>query len=96
MKKFRGTVILFVLACCVLCMTVYGKDSYGHVVELRNSLAWQQEQNEALIRKVKKLKSQVVGLQKDERTVEITARNELGVARPDELVVIFEKKDKDE
>ena len=77
-------------------MTIYGKDSYGHVVELRDSLAWQQEQNEALIRKVKKLKSKVVGLQKDDRTVEIAARNELGVARPDELVVIFEKKDNDE
>ena len=38
-------------------------------------------------------KKQVVGLQNDPRTVEKAARSELGMARSDELVVVFEKKE---
>jgi hypothetical protein len=35
----------------------------------------------------------VSGLQSDPRTVEKAARSELGMARPGEMVVIFEKQD---
>jgi cell division protein FtsB len=38
------------------------------------------------------LKREVTGLQSDPRSVEKAARSELGMARPDEMIVIFEKK----
>jgi cell division protein FtsB len=37
----------------------------------------------------------VNGLQEDPRTVEKAARSELGMARQDEMVVIFEKKEQE-
>jgi cell division protein FtsB len=43
---------------------------------------------------VQALRREVQGLQSDSRTVEKAARSELGMARPDEVVVIFEKKEK--
>ncbi len=42
---------------------------------------------------VQALKRQVHGLQNDPRIVEKAARSELGMARSDELVVVFEKKE---
>jgi cell division protein FtsB len=68
-------------------------DGFSRLTSLNKSLELQQRANARLEDNVQSLKRQVIGLQNDVRTVEKAARSELGMARPDELVVIFEKKE---
>jgi len=53
----------------------------------------QQERNSALQGKVDSLRREVLSLQHDKRALERAARNELGLARPDEKIFIFKKAD---
>ncbi|MGI6525317.1 MAG: FtsB family cell division protein [Bdellovibrionota bacterium] len=91
--KYYGSAIFFALTCCILVLSFCGKDSYSQVEEFRHSLEWQRKENAKLLDKVNLLKRKVSGLQEDRRVLEKAARNELGMARPDEFIVIFEKKE---
>lgn len=65
---------------------------YGRLHSMRDSLALQHSKNEALQDKVRELRSKVRGIGSDDRQLEKEVRNELGLARPDEFIFIFEKK----
>ncbi len=69
-------------------------DGFVRLSSLNRRLEQQQRANSKLADTVQALKREVQGLQVDPRTVEKAARSELGMSRPDEVVVIFEKKDK--
>lgn len=69
-------------------------DGFVRLSSLNRRLEQQQRANVKLSDTVQALKREVQGLQADPRTVEKAARSELGMSRPDEVVVIFEKKDK--
>ena len=69
-------------------------DGFVRLSSLNRRLEQQQRANVKLTDTVQALKREVQGLQVDPRTVEKAARSELGMSRPDEVVVIFEKKDK--
>lgn len=69
-------------------------DGFVRLSSLNRRLEQQQRANAKLSDTVQALKREVQGLQADPRTVEKAARSELGMSRPDEVVVIFEKKDK--
>ncbi len=71
-----------------------GENSYERVSELRRGIFLQKQKNAELGDSVYELKREVYGLQNDPRVLEKAARNELGMARPNEQIYIFEK-DKD-
>jgi cell division protein FtsB len=91
----RSTATLFLLlgALAVAAFSFLSDDGLGKLSNLTRTLEQQQRTNARLSDTVHALKREVHGLQSDSRTVEKAARSELGMARPGEMVVIFEKKD---
>lgn len=99
---FRGTlwdmritapIVVLALALCAAAFSFLADDGFSRLAALSKSLEHQQRANARLEENVQTLKRQVHGLQNDPRTVEKAARSELGMARSDELVVVFEKKE---
>ena len=90
MRKCTPYLIL-ILALAMLCFSFYGDDSYSKLLSLKDSLRVQKAHNTKLRDYIDELKGDVVGLQTNDRALEKAARNELGMARQDELVFFFEK-----
>lgn len=93
--NMRSTATLFILlgALAVAAFSFLADDGFGKLAGLNRNLEQQQRTNTKLAETVQALKREVGGLQSDPRTVEKAARSELGMARPGEMVVIFEKRD---
>lgn len=72
--------------------SMLGEESYGRLLSLKKSLQAQKETNAELSDTVSHLRSRVSGLRNDNRELEKAARNEQGMARPNELIFVFEKK----
>jgi len=91
----RSTATLLILLCALVAaaFSFLSDDGFSRLTALRRSLEQQQRTNEKLSETVEALQREVQGLQVDPRTVEKAARSELGMAKPGELVVIFEKKE---
>ena len=81
--------IVFLLAAITVAFTLFGDGSYGDLSRLRETLAGQKRKNDTLNEQVGTLKREVHALQHDDRALEKAARNELGMARPDELIFFF-------
>lgn len=86
----KGTLALLVGAIITTLISVFGGDNLTRLHALTTSLAQQREKNEELSGYVDSLRREVHGLRSDDRVLEKAARNELGMARPDEMVVLFE------
>ncbi len=95
-EHMRSTATLFLIGCAVVAaaFSFLSDDGFVRLSSLNRRLEQQQRANIKLADTVQALKREVQGLQVDPRTVEKAARSELGMSRPDEVVVIFEKKDK--
>ena len=93
MKGLAPGIILFCALIAAL-FSLFGDDSYGRMQSLEKSLGAQLQKNEELHAHVSELKRDVYGLQHDDRILEKAARNELGMARPDEMIFIFDKSGK--
>lgn len=89
--KFTAPVILMFFALATLLLTFFGDDSYSRLMTLRRSVEHQSGTNSRLQDQVSGLKREVVSLQNDPRAIEKAARSELGMARSDEIVIIFNK-----
>ncbi len=85
--------VLLAFAAMITFFCFYGNDSYSQVLTLQKSLREQRERNAAVAGHLMELKREIAGLQRDNRVLEKAARNELGLARPGELVFFFEHKD---
>jgi len=81
--------ILFGCAVVVAFLSLFGDDSFSALSKLKENLERQRKYNAAEQERVFELKKRVLSLQKDDRALEKAARNELGLAREDELVFIF-------
>jgi cell division protein FtsB len=94
-QDMRSTATLFLLlgALAIAAFSFLADDGFGKLTGLNRNLEQQQRTNAKLSETVQALKREVNGLQSDPRTVEKAARSELGMARPGEMVVIFEKRD---
>ncbi len=90
--RVTATNILIVLAVAAAIVSFLADDGFSKLGSLSRSLEQQSRTNERLKDSVESLKREVAGLQADAREVEKAARSELGMARSDEMVVIFEKK----
>lgn len=91
MKKVLPTVLLLLAAALTL-KAIFANDSYGRLSELQTLLKRQRESNQELKGNVEGLKRQLSALEHDPRALEKAARNELVLARPDEMVFIFDEK----
>lgn len=90
MRRFVPAILVF-LALVTLGFVFLGENSYERISEVRNAINQQKQRNGDLHERVDDLKREVYGLQNDPRTLEKAARNELGMARPNEQIYIFEK-----
>ena len=91
--RITAPIIVLALALCAAVFSFLSDDGFSRLNSLAKSLDLQQRANARLEEHVQALKRQVHGLQNDPRMVEKAARSELGMARSDELVVVFEKKE---
>lgn len=87
----KGTLILLLGAIVCTLISIFGGDNISRLHALQGSLSSQREKNEELGGYVASLRRKVQGLRTDDRALEKAARNELGMAREDEVVVIFDK-----
>lgn len=88
------SVVLAGLLFCALgaaALSLVGDGSYSRMQTLKRNLLVQKDKNSELKSQVTNLAEEVYGIQNDARALEKAARNELGLARPGEMVVIFEK-----
>lgn len=87
--------IPFTVIVILLFMTVWsllGSGGVSQVVELQKSLDMQRVQNGELKSYVTQLRRRTQAIRNDDRALEKAARDELGMARPNELIFFFEKK----
>ena len=89
MKQYIALSLL-VGAFAVALFSLFGDDSYSRMQSLRRSIENQQSKNSELESKVSKLQSEFTSLRFDDKQLENTARNELGMARPNELIFKFD------
>lgn len=83
--------IILVLLTVLVVFSLFSDKSHAKLTSLQSGLEIQTAKNAELSREVKELRKRVVGLTTSDRVLEKTARNELGMAREDELIFIFEK-----
>jgi cell division protein FtsL len=91
--RFSVSMIVLLFALIAATILVVSDDGFARLASLQRSLDNQQRANSRLDDEVQSLRREVQGLQNDPRVIEKAARGELGMARPDELVVVFEKKE---
>jgi cell division protein FtsB len=90
MKNSR-IILVLVVALGAALFSLATDGSLSRMKKLERSVLAQQEKNAELEAHVGSLKSEIKGLQTDERALEKAARNELGLAREKELIFVFEK-----
>lgn len=73
-------------------LSCFGADGLARLHSLRQAVATQETSNKDLQKHVESLRKTVYALREDDRELEKAARNELGLARPNEEVFIFEHK----
>jgi cell division protein FtsB len=81
------TVVLAVLLVATQGDLWFGRASWPHVMGLRTQLAAQQATNEAARERNSRLAAEVSDLKEGLEMVEEKARSELGMVRPDEILV---------
>ena len=89
MKQYIALSLL-VGACAVALFSIFGDDSYSRMQSLRKSIENQQGRNAELEGRVFKLQTDISAIRFDDKKLESTARNELGMARPNELIFRFD------
>lgn len=72
--------------------SVFGRGGYSSYFSLRESLESQRRRNSEAAEQVEELQRRVYGLEHDTRILERAARDELGMARPNEMIFTFEDK----
>ena len=89
MKQYVPLIVVG-LAIITALFTIFGDGNYSKLSQLRASIESQKEKNDVLRSRIDGLQKQVDGLQQDDRELEKAARNELGMARPNELIFLFD------
>ena len=93
MRRIRIAIFILLLAAALTLKAIFADDSYGRLKELQVLLKRQRESNQELKTTVESLKHQISSLERDPRALEKAARNELVMARPDEMIFIFDERE---
>lgn len=88
-------IIIVALAIAVALLSILGDESFAKLTQFRSSISAQKDKNDVLSDRVNKLRQEVAGLQTNDRVLEKAARNELGMARPNEMIFLFEEPKRD-
>jgi cell division protein FtsB len=83
------TIALIVLIAWVQAELWFGKAGFTHVSEMRRELAALKGANDAARQRNDQLQAEVSDLKEGLEMVEEKARSELGMIRPDELLVVL-------
>ena len=78
----------------IFLVLMFTDKSYSKLNLLKKNIDTQVDKNAELRDDVTNLRSQIYNLQNSPRALEKSARNKLGMARPDEDIFIFEKNSK--
>lgn len=89
--KHTTSLVLFGCALLAAILVLLGDKSLSRLRSLQQSLRDQIEESREVEARVNQLKGQVYRLRHDDRALEKKARNELGLARPNETIFIFEQ-----
>ena len=88
----KAAPIVMLVFALIFSVFILSDESYKRRSIIKESISLQTEKNTELSREVLELKSRVYQLQNNTRELEKTARNKLGMARPDEEIFIFESR----
>jgi cell division protein FtsB len=75
----------------VLTSLLFGDQGISNLNSLKHTLEVQEKKNIKLHEYVGELKHEISSIRNDPRALEKAARNELGLARPGELIFIFDE-----
>ena len=92
MKRVVITTVFFLLLLILIAVTVYGKRGLIQMVRLQEELHEIQNSNAALETENARLRIEIDQLKNDLRYLEELIRNELGLAKEDELIYRPENK----
>jgi cell division protein FtsB len=92
-KKIISLLFILVLM-ALLAMTVFGQRGLLHMTRLKEDLRLFEEGNQRLQKENLVLKKQIEQLKNDRHHLEDLARDELGLARENELIYELKKKHK--
>ncbi|OYU12677.1 MULTISPECIES: cell division protein FtsB [unclassified Limnohabitans] len=91
MGKRLLPVVLIALLLIMQVQLWFGRGSLTHVSELREELEQQKQSNEDARRKIEQLSAEVNDLKEGLNMVEERARSELGMVKPNEILVQLAK-----
>lgn len=83
------TAALLVLIALVQAELWFGKGGMSHVVQLQSQLKTQERANAEARQRNQRLAAEIADLKEGLEMVEEKARNELGMVKPDEILVQF-------
>ncbi len=92
--KALAPYIVLILAVTILAFTIYGRNARPQLQSLKLAVEQQRQQNTDLSKYVQELNTKVRSLQHDDRALEKSARNELGMMKDGEVMFIFEGENK--
>jgi len=92
-KKIISLTFILILV-ALLAMTVFGQRGLLHMTRLKEELRLFEENNQRLQKENLALKKQIEQLKNDRRHLEDLARDELGLAKENELIYELKKKHK--
>ena len=92
MNRFAA-LLLFCIAVFLLFFTVAGEHGFFHLQSLNREYKTLAENNRQLESEIISLKNQVYGIQQDPDYLEKTAREQLGLSKPGEIVYIMPESD---
>lgn len=90
MKRYTPHLILM-FALLIAGFALFGSDSYSELQMLQSTLEKERKQAQALKSKVNTLRREVSSIQTSNRALDKAARNELALARENEVVVFFDE-----
>ena len=92
--RYFTPVAIFILALAIGFFSVFGSESYAGLQSLKRSLVLQKGKNSRQSVYVDRLKQRAFEIENEPRALEKAARDELGMARPGELIFIFDEEPK--
>jgi cell division protein FtsB len=94
LNKKLLTLACALLLCILLVITIFGQRALLHMFRIKEELKTLEEHNKQLKAENLALKKQIGQLKSNHRYLEDLARDELGLAKEDELIYEFKKKQK--
>jgi cell division protein FtsB len=84
-----STIIILLLSVLMMCFTIAGNHGLLHLRRLNREVESLRKKNDELAQEVSSVRTELEAAQNSDVTLEKTAREQLGLAKPNEVVYIF-------